>query len=86
MAPLIGPPVRRTVGPMSNPFDSVRQGGGRHRRTAVVEDHAAGKQVEDIVKSYPLITRQSVQAAVGYAADLQWACRRVRGQQLMRDA
>ena len=51
-----------------------------------MEDHAAGKQVEDIVKSYPLITRQSVQAAVGYAADLQWACRRVRGQQLMRDA
>jgi uncharacterized protein (DUF433 family) len=27
-------------------------------------------QVEDIVKSYPSITRQSVQAAVAYAADL----------------
>ena len=38
--------------------------------TTILDNLAAGMQVEDIVKSYPSITRQSVQAAVGYAADL----------------
>ena len=38
--------------------------------TTILDNLAAGMQVEDIVKSYPSITRQSVQAAVAYAADL----------------
>ena len=38
--------------------------------TAILDNLASGMQVEEIVRSYPSITGQSVQAAVGYAADL----------------
>lgn len=38
--------------------------------TTILDNLAAGMRVEDIVRSYPSISRQSVQAAVGYAADL----------------
>jgi len=38
--------------------------------TTILDNLTSGMQVEEIVKSYPSITRQSVQAAVGYAADL----------------
>ena len=37
--------------------------------TTILDHLAAGMRVEDIVRSYPSISRQS-QAAVGYAADL----------------
>ena len=38
--------------------------------TTILDNLAAGMRVEDIVRSYPSISRRSVQAAVGYAADL----------------
>ena len=38
--------------------------------TTILDNLAAGMGVEDIVRSYPSISGQSVQAAVGYAADL----------------
>ena len=38
--------------------------------TTILDNLASGMHAEEIVRSYPSITRQSVQAAVGYAADL----------------
>ena len=38
--------------------------------TTILDNLAAGLDVDEITKSYPSITRESVRAAVGYAADL----------------
>jgi len=38
--------------------------------TTVLDNLAAGLDAEEIVRSYPSITRESVQAAVSYAAEL----------------
>ena len=38
--------------------------------TTILDNLAAGLDMEAIIKSYPSITRESIQAAVGYAADL----------------
>lgn len=38
--------------------------------TTILDNLAAGLDMEEIIKSYPSITRESIQAAVGYAADL----------------
>ena len=38
--------------------------------TTILDNLAAGLDVEEIIKSYPSITRESTQAAVAYAADL----------------
>ena len=38
--------------------------------TTILDNLAAGLDVDEIIKSYPSITRESIQAAVGYAADL----------------
>ena len=38
--------------------------------TTILDNLAAGLDMEEIIKSYPSISRESIQAAVGYAADL----------------
>ena len=38
--------------------------------TAVLDNLAAGLNAEEIVRSYPSVTRDSVQAAICYAAEL----------------
>ena len=38
--------------------------------TTILDNLAAGLDVDEVIKSYPSITRESIQAAVGYAADL----------------
>jgi uncharacterized protein (DUF433 family) len=38
--------------------------------TTILDNLAAGLDAEEIVRSYPSITRESVQAAVSYAAEL----------------
>lgn len=38
--------------------------------TTVLDNLAAGLNAEDIVRSYPSVTRESVQAAICYAAEL----------------
>ena len=38
--------------------------------TTILDNLAAGLEVDEVIKSYPSITRESIQAAVGYAADL----------------
>lgn len=38
--------------------------------TTILDNLAAGLDVEEIVRSYPSITRESIRAAAGYAAEL----------------
>lgn len=38
--------------------------------TTILDNLAAGLDMEEIIKSYPSISRESIHAAVGYAADL----------------
>ena len=38
--------------------------------TTILDNLAAGLDAEEVAKSYPSISRESVQAAVCYAADL----------------
>ena len=38
--------------------------------TTVLDNLAVGLNAEDIVRSYPSVTRESVQAAIWYAAEL----------------
>ena len=38
--------------------------------TAVLDNLAAGLSVEEVIKSYPSISKESVQAALFYAAEL----------------
>ena len=49
--------------------------GTRIMASVVLDNLAAGLDVEGLLKSYPSLTREGVQAAVAYAADL--ACERV---------
>ena len=44
--------------------------GTRIMVSVVLDNLAAGFSVNDILKSYPSLTRESVQAAIGYAAEL----------------
>ena len=44
--------------------------GTRIMASVVLDNLAAGLDVEGLLKSYPSLTREGVQAAVGYAADL----------------
>ena len=38
--------------------------------SVVLDNLAAGTSVEEILESYPSLSREAVQAALGYAADL----------------
>lgn len=38
--------------------------------SVVLDNLAAGMTVEEILKQYPTLTRESIQAAIHYAADL----------------
>ncbi|MGO8943483.1 MAG: DUF433 domain-containing protein [Syntrophobacteraceae bacterium] len=38
--------------------------------SVVLDNLAAGVSLEEILKSYPSLSREAVQAAIGYAADL----------------
>ena len=38
--------------------------------SVVLDNLAAGQSVEQLLESYPSITREAVQAAIGYAAEL----------------
>ena len=38
--------------------------------TVVLDNLAAGLDAKDVIKSYPSLSRESVQAALGYAAEL----------------
>jgi uncharacterized protein (DUF433 family) len=38
--------------------------------SVVLDNLAAGLSVDDILRSYPSLTREAVQASVGYAAEL----------------
>ncbi len=44
--------------------------GTRVMASVVLDNLAAGLDVEGLLKSYPSLTREGVQAAVAYAADL----------------
>jgi len=44
--------------------------GTRIPASVVLDNLAAGVSVDDILKSYPSLTRDAIQAAVGYAAEL----------------
>ena len=44
--------------------------GTRIMASVVLDNLAAGLDVEGLLKSYPSLTREGVQAAVAYAADL----------------
>ncbi len=44
--------------------------GSRVLVSTVLDNLASGLDAEEIVRSYPSITRESVQAAVSYAAEL----------------
>lgn len=38
--------------------------------SVVLDNFAAGLNVEEILKSYPSLTREAIQAAIAYAAEL----------------
>ena len=38
--------------------------------SAILDNIAAGESAESILESYPTITREAIQAAIAYAADL----------------
>ncbi len=44
--------------------------GTRIMVSIILDNLAAGQQVEDILKSYPSLTHQAIQAAIAYAAEL----------------
>jgi uncharacterized protein (DUF433 family) len=44
--------------------------GTRIMVSVVLDNLAAGLTVEEILEQYPSLTRESIQAAIGYAADL----------------
>jgi uncharacterized protein (DUF433 family) len=44
--------------------------GTRIMASVVLDNLAAGVSVEDILKSYPSLSRESVKAAIAYAAEL----------------
>jgi uncharacterized protein (DUF433 family) len=44
--------------------------GTRVMVSVVLDNFAAGLNVEEILKSYPSLTREAVQAAIAYAAEL----------------
>ena len=44
--------------------------GTRIMVSVVLDNLAAGLSVDEILKSYPSLTREAIQAAIGYAADL----------------
>ena len=44
--------------------------GTRVMASVVLDNLAEGIKVEDILKSYPSLSRESVQAAIAYAAEL----------------
>jgi uncharacterized protein (DUF433 family) len=44
--------------------------GTRVMVSVVLDNLAAGLLLEDVLQSYPSLTRQDVQAAIGYAAEL----------------
>ena len=45
-------------------------GGTRVMVSVVLDNLAAGIDVDELLKSYPSLSRESVMAAMGYAADL----------------
>jgi uncharacterized protein (DUF433 family) len=44
--------------------------GTRIMVSVVLDNLAAGLSVDEILKSYPSLTREAIQAAIAYAADL----------------
>lgn len=44
--------------------------GTRVMVSVVVDNVAAGRSVDDIVRSYPSLTREGIEAAIRYAAEL----------------
>ncbi|MGH3144833.1 MAG: DUF433 domain-containing protein [Rubrobacter sp.] len=44
--------------------------GTRVMVSVVLDNLAAGQRPEEIVKSYPSVNREAIQAAIAYAADL----------------
>jgi uncharacterized protein (DUF433 family) len=44
--------------------------GTRVMVSVVLDNLAAGLTLEDLIKSYPSVSREAVQAAIAYAADL----------------
>ncbi len=44
--------------------------GTRIMVSVVLDNLAAGLSIEDVLRSYPTLTRESVLAAISYAADL----------------
>jgi uncharacterized protein (DUF433 family) len=44
--------------------------GTRVMVSVILDNLAAGESVEEIIKSYPSVTREDVQAAIQYAAEL----------------
>lgn len=44
--------------------------GTRISVSVILDNLAAGTAEEEILKSYPSLTREDIQAAIGYAADL----------------
>jgi uncharacterized protein (DUF433 family) len=44
--------------------------GTRIMVSVVLDNLAAGLSIEEILKSYPSLTHEAVQAAIGYAAEL----------------
>ena len=48
----------------------VRIAGTRIMVSVILDNLAAGERAEDILKSYPSLTREDIQAAMQYAAEL----------------
>jgi uncharacterized protein (DUF433 family) len=44
--------------------------GTRIMASVVLDNLAVGESVDDIILSYPALTRDSIRATIGYAADL----------------
>jgi uncharacterized protein (DUF433 family) len=44
--------------------------GTRVMVSVILDNLAAGLTLEDLIKSYPSVSREAVQAAIAYAADL----------------
>lgn len=44
--------------------------GTRIMVSVVLDDLAAGRSTDELLKSYPTLTREGIQAAVAYAAEL----------------
>lgn len=44
--------------------------GTRIMASVVLDNLAAGESIDDILLSYPSLSRDSIQATIGYAADL----------------